>query len=596
MNTKTARNQFARPGFWSSAMVCAVVGGLVFQFWGNATRGYIHSRSLFYWWGVQWFDPAAELQHGLLVLCVAVWLFWRNLRIQNGPTTASSADGQSDAVAAAGQSVEGGSGRVASLAAMLAGLALHLAGYAVQQSRVSIVALLIFTWGVLTLAGGRRWGRAAVFPLGFLLLAMPVNFLDTVGFNLRLAVSERSFGLAQALGVGLVRNGTQLVSSDGRFQYDVAAACSGVRSLVALLALALLLGYLGFRSWWARLILALACLPYVVAGNIARVLFLVLVGEKFGAGAGSKLHESSGVVVFLVVLGLLLATAALLRRLGFAKAVVEGSANVEDSLGGAAVAGELADEARDVGFAAGGRYWRTPLVVALMAILVAGGAAWLDTRQHESVAGVRLTEGGDAPAELPSFLGTEWAGREAAVSAVEREMLPADTGYSRKNYVSVADLRRQVFVSVVLSGRDRTSIHRPEICLVGQGWTVSSRARQEFRVGEEAVPATLLRIEHAAMDAKGASVTVRSLLAYFFVSDSGVVPTHAGMQWQDVLSRLRHLRAERWAYIVVQSVVNDGDEAAALARMQQVVAGVWPGIRVTGPAQANNPPQPAKKD
>jgi EpsI family protein len=454
---------------------------------------------------------------------------------------------------------------------------------------VSIVALLIFTWGVLTLAGGRRWGRAAVFPLGFLLLAMPVNFLDTVGFNLRLAVSERSFGLAQALGVGLVRNGTQLVSSDGRFQYDVAAACSGVRSLVALLALALLLGYLGFRSWWARLILAVACLPYVVAGNIARVLFLVLVGEKFGAGAGSKLHESSGVVVFLVVLGLLLATAALLRRLGFAKAVVEGSASAEDSVGGAAEAG-------DVGFAAVGRDWRTPLVVALMAILVAGAAAWLDTRQHESVAGVRLTEGGDAPAELPSFLGTEWAGREAAVSAVERELLPADTGYSRKNYVSVADLRRQVFVSVVLSGRDRTSIHRPEICLVGQGWTVSSRARQEFGVGEEAVPATLLRIEHAAMDAKGAPVTVRSLLAYFFVSDSGVVPTHAGMQWQDVLSRLRHLRAERWAYIVVQSVVNDGDEAAALARMQQVVAGVWPGIRAPRPAQTNNPSQPAKKD
>lgn len=585
MNTQTARNQLDFRRFWLAALVCAGVGGLVFQFWGNATRGYIHSRSLFYWWCVQWFDPGAELQHGLLVLLVSVWLFWRNLRIQNNSAATVAAPDAAGALCA-----EGGAFNMASLAAMLAGLALHLAGYAVQQTRLSIVALLVFTWGVLMLAGGRRWGRAAVFPLGFLLLALPVNFLDTLGFSLRVAVSEQAFALAQRFGVGLVRNGTQLVSADGRFQYDVAAACSGVRSLVALLALALLLGYLGFRSWWARSILAVACLPYIVAGNIARVFFLVLAGDRFGAGAGSKLHEGSGVVVFLVVLGLLLGTAALLRRMGFAKAVEDGSA---------AVAKEGASDAATISAGKGSApiIWRTPLVVVAMAGLVAGAAGWLDARLQASVAGVRLLKGGDAPAELPNFIGTEWAGREAAVSTVEREVLPADTGYSRKNYVAVADLRQQVFVSVVLSGRDRTSIHRPELCLVGQGWTITRQARYEFRTGGEAVPATLLRIEHAATDARtGVPVTVNSLLAYWFVSESDVVPTHAGMQWHDVVSRLRHLRAERWAYIVVQSVVSEGGEPAALARMQHVVAGIWPSIRADRSTETINPLRPEKKD
>lgn len=580
MNTQTARNQFACMRFWPSALVCAVVGGLVFQFWGNATRGYIHSRSLFYWWGVQWFDPAAELQHGPLVLLVAVWLFWRNLRIQNGPTA------QTDA----GKDVAGGA---ASLAAMLAGLLLNLAGYAVQQTRVSIVAMLVFVWGVLMLAGGRRWGRAAIFPLGFMLLALPMNFLDTLGFNLRLAVSEQAFALAKWFGVGLVRNGTQLVSADGRFQYDVAAACSGVRSLVALLALALLLGYLGFRSWWARAILAVACLPYVVAGNIVRVLFLVLVGEKFGAAAGSRLHESSGVVVFLVVLGLLLGTAALLRRLGFAKAVEEGSAKNDRTVGSTT---DVAETSRAASFAYGAASWRTLLVVVIVASLVAGAAAWLDGRPKISTAGVRLVDGGGAPVELPSFIGTDWAGRDAEVSAVEREVLPPDTGYSRKNYVALADRWQQVFMSVVLSGQDRTSIHRPEICLVGQGWTITNRVRHEFRADEQALPATLLRIEHDATDARGEHVKVRSLLAYWFVSGNDIVPTHAGMQWHDVLSRLRHLRAERWAYVIVQTVVNDGREAAALARMQQVVTGVWPAIRAAPPDEVINLPQPEKKD
>jgi len=96
--------------------------------------------------------------------------------------------------------------------------------------------LLVFVWGVLALAGGRRWGRAAVFPLGFMLLAVPVNFIDSLGFNLRLVVANQTFVFAHWFGVPLMINGTQLFSPDGRFQYDVAAACSGIRSLVALLA------------------------------------------------------------------------------------------------------------------------------------------------------------------------------------------------------------------------------------------------------------------------------------------------------------------------------------------------------------------------
>ena len=58
---------------------------------------------------------------------------------------------------------------------------------------------------------------------------------------------------------------------------------------------------------------------------------------------------------------------------------------------------------------------------------------------------------------------------EVAVAELLRDILPADTGFSRKNYAFVADRTRDVFLSIVLSGRDRTSIHRPELCLVGQG-------------------------------------------------------------------------------------------------------------------------------
>jgi len=543
MIAPTARNQFINRPVVRAAVACAAAGVVTFQWFGNATQGYVHTRSLFIWWGSQWFDPAAETQHGPLILLAAVWLFWRNLRLCSKPAPGP--------VAAGGPA----------LVALLAGLALHLAGYAMQQTRISIVASLVFLWGVLALAGGRRWGRAAVFPLAFLLLAVPVSFVDSLGFFLRLTVTDWAYALAQGFGVHLQRNGTQLFSPDGHFQYDVAAACSGIRSLVALFALALLIGYLNFRSWWGRLALALAGLPYVVLGNLVRVLAIVLVGEWFGQASGERLHAGSGVLVFLAVLGLLLGTVPLLRYAGF-KAVT-----ADDEAGPVF---ELPSPVRP---------WIVAAAAGLAALAVCFAAAQLDARPAQSVAGVRLSEDGTAPAALPDFVGTEWVGRRVEVTAVEREVLPADTGYSRKEYVAIGDLRRRVFVSVVLSGRDRTSIHRPELCLVGQGWTIAGRFQHEFSAGGAPVPATVLRVEHAAVDPRAGAAPVRSLFAFWFVSGDALEPTHWGMQGRDAFDRLRHLRADRWAYVVMQTMVLDGDETAAFARMEDVLRGVWPAVR-----------------
>jgi EpsI family protein len=445
-----------------------------------------------------------------------------------------------------------------------------------------------------------------------MLLAVPVNFVDTLGFFLRLDVTNWTYAIAQGLGVHLLRNGTQLFSPDGHFQYDVAAACSGIRSLVALLALALLVGYLNFRSWWAWLVLAAAGLPYVVLGNVVRVLAIVLLGEWFGQRAGERLHSWSGALVFMVVVGLLLATLPLLRRVGFKPAEEQGDAT--DGPDGAMRAGQSSFNIgaffkkfvvgrdrwarRGIRGELSGpslpktrepreevvRPWFVAASVTIAAAVVCIAVARLDARPAQASAGVRLQADGVSPVKLPESVGTDWFGRSVDVSDVERALLPADTGYSRRNYVSLADLRRQVFVSVVLSGRDRTSIHRPELCLIGQGWSITGRARHEFSAGSESVPVTLLTVEHAVTGAKAANV--RSLLAYWFVGGEAVEPTHFGMMARDASDRLRHLRADRWAYVVVQTVIVGGDEAGALARMQEVLAGVWPEIR-SKPGAAN---------
>ena len=148
----------------AAALGCAAVALLLFPFFGPASRGYVDTGSMFWWWISQWIDPGAETEHGWLIAAVSVWLFWRNLKRESGR-------GVRLAEARSGDTL-------APLGAMLSGLALHAIGFVAQQTRISIVAFLIFTWGVLRLAGGRAWGRAAVFPLGFLVFEIPVNVID----------------------------------------------------------------------------------------------------------------------------------------------------------------------------------------------------------------------------------------------------------------------------------------------------------------------------------------------------------------------------------------------------------------------------------
>ena len=552
------------------AAVCALACFVVFQFFGNVTHGYIDTTSLFYWWGYQWANPASESEHGWLILGLSGWLLWRNLQISDWRFPIGNVQSGQLAIA-----------NWQSTIALLAGLALHALGFAAQQTRVSIVAFLLCLWGVLRLGGGRCWGRAAVFPLAFMAFAIPVALLDSVGFWLRMWVVEASALIAHAVGIGVLRSGTQLVSPDGAYHYDVAAACSGVRSLTAMVALSLLAGYLNFRSWPRRALVLLLCLPLVYLGNVARIVAIVLAAQLGGTKWGNIVHDVMGFGIFLIVLGGVLAGIAGLRR-WWPEAE---KAEAEKAEG----------ERRKAGGPSPLAFRVSPFLVAAMVVGLAIGEMFF--LQHlarlpaRGEAGVMLAADGLSPAELPAFLGTEWIGQSAAVSAVEREILPPDTGFSRRNYAFVADRRRDVFLSVVLSGRDRTSIHRPELCLVGQGWTITGAARHTFGYPgrpDAAFAATLLRVQREVAlpvvpGRAGAKETVPQLVAYWFVGGDGVVPSHVQRMARDAWNRVAHGRADRWAYVLVQTDARDG-EAAALARIQTVLDAALPAFQRPRPS------------
>ena len=187
------------------------------------------------------------------------------------------------------------------IALVMLGLALHLLGFLVQQTRVSIAAFFVGLYGLTGLVWGKAWLKASFFPFVLFVFCLPLGTVaDTLTFPLRLLVTKISVGIAHALGNDVIREGSLIFDPGRTFQYDVAPACSGIRSLTALVALTTIYAFTSFRSIWKRgLILALA-VPLAIAGNVARITSILVVAQVFGNSAGLRMHDYGEFVFFSV--------------------------------------------------------------------------------------------------------------------------------------------------------------------------------------------------------------------------------------------------------------------------------------------------------
>lgn len=117
---------------------------------------------------------------------------------------------------------------------------------------------------------------------------------DIITFPLRILATTLSVKLADGLfGLDVIQQGTLIFDASGRYQYEVAPACGGIRSLTAIFLLALVCGFVFFKSIWRRLLLLVSALPLAVAGNVIRLLAIIFAAELAGHEAGAKVHESS---------------------------------------------------------------------------------------------------------------------------------------------------------------------------------------------------------------------------------------------------------------------------------------------------------------
>ncbi|NOT59942.1 MAG: exosortase, partial [Acidobacteria bacterium] len=133
------------------------------------------------------------------------------------------------------------------------------------------LSLLLSLVGLVIYFGGWQWLRACAFSLGLLLLAIPIPSLlfNPLAFRLQLLASDWATRAIRAFGIPALREGNviELVS----MKLQVVEACSGIRSLMTLLTLAIVYAYFFERRWGRRIILILAVAPIAIVTNAARV-------------------------------------------------------------------------------------------------------------------------------------------------------------------------------------------------------------------------------------------------------------------------------------------------------------------------------------
>jgi len=173
------------------------------------------------------------------------------------------------------------------------------------------ISILVFSAGLILYLWGWRalWRTAFALILILLAIPLPAVIFNSFALPLQLLASSSAEGVLDMMHVSVLRDGNILTLPHG-VQLNVAEACSGIRSLVSLIALTALVTMLArFRQipWWARLVFILSSIPIALLANASRVAGTGLLAYQFGRGAAEGFfHSLSGALVFIVAFAALL--------------------------------------------------------------------------------------------------------------------------------------------------------------------------------------------------------------------------------------------------------------------------------------------------
>ncbi len=224
-----------------------------------------------------WVDP--NYSHGFLVPLVTIYLIWRKRDKLRALEKRRSYFG---------------------LLILLLGLGIYIVGTAGAEYFSARFSLVIVLFGLVFYLNGSKWAKELLFPIAFLGFMIPIPYVIyySIAFPMQLFSTKLTQLLLHFIGMPSIRQGNIIHLPN--YSLEVVEACSGLRSLVSLLALGAFFAYITFRSNLKRIILFLSVFPIAVGANIFRIFITALgayvISPKL---AEDFLHKLSGLIVFL---------------------------------------------------------------------------------------------------------------------------------------------------------------------------------------------------------------------------------------------------------------------------------------------------------
>ncbi len=218
--------------------------------------------------------------HGFIIPFISVYLVWERRRLLSPSSSSSNYVG---------------------IGILLFGLFLLIIGDMGAELFTTRVSMLFVLSGVVIFLFGREVLKTVLFPIAYLLFMIPLPQIvfNAVAFPLQLLAARLGTVIIQFFGVPVLREGNLIYLAFNTL--EVTEACSGIRSLITMLALAVILAHMSLDRFWKKSILVLSAIPIAIASNALRIAGTGLLAHYVGiAAAQGFYHTFQGWFLFVI--------------------------------------------------------------------------------------------------------------------------------------------------------------------------------------------------------------------------------------------------------------------------------------------------------
>jgi len=237
------------------------------------------------WMIGRWGGKESYYSHGFLVPLIAIFIIWQK-RTDLAKTKIAS--------------------EILGLWIVAACLVVHVVCAALRVYFVSGFTLITVIYGLVLFFFGRGMVYKLTFPILFLftMVPLPLAVIGALTVKLKLLATQLSVFVLNHIGFRCIQDGS-FIRMPASF-IEVAAPCSGLRSIISLLTLGLLFAYFSKTSFLKKSILFLSSIPIAIATNVMRIMLVAIVNDLYGGKvAMGFFHDFTGYLVFVVAFVLL---------------------------------------------------------------------------------------------------------------------------------------------------------------------------------------------------------------------------------------------------------------------------------------------------